>query len=249
MDKPLFQHTYANNIATTIFTFGEASEVALLFFKVLIKKWNTIDYLRLNKFLWLLRDYSHNCIISLKDEKALRKFVFAILKMTVDFEPCGLIINFFQMSVEELSVIDKDNPVSSDSIMAYIKPIIKITAFSRKMNLIESMKELLQKVINKETILKNVDIEGIKELIFKNAKLKNINDDNRKILYGLIGQQQEPEEVKEEEPKPTHEFKKLDKHDKRKMQKDIKRAKSAATLKDGIPLKLKKIMDASKNDE
>jgi len=96
MDTPTKQQQYAKAIPEYLFTLSDPSTAALSFFSTLISKWNTIDYLRINKYLWLLRALAGNCLAHFgKDPKKLKKHIFAIIKLSPVCEPPGLYINYF----------------------------------------------------------------------------------------------------------------------------------------------------------
>lgn len=133
-DRPLTQQRLSNTLASLLIPLPEASFIPFVsaFWKTIYTNYSTIDSLRLDKFLYLIRRYVNTAFVYLQAKlwpaELLRSYLDVVRSVLCEEQgkvSDGLRYHIIDTWLEELDEVDRDGSAPVECIMSVIQDVAK----------------------------------------------------------------------------------------------------------------------------
>ncbi|XP_078592454.1 ribosomal RNA processing protein 1 homolog B-like isoform X2 [Branchiostoma floridae x Branchiostoma japonicum] len=170
-DKPLVQEELANTMSKLLHCLKNEDTVFLfikVFFKTMIREWNGIDHLRMDKFFMLVRNMVSQCLEFLRrnqwDVNLTERFMTIMkegpMSTCADGVPNGIRYHICDIWVEELEAVG-GKELSPQELLPFLTPYFTILKVSDNMTLLESIgTSVLEEIINRADFTVPVKLQG-----------------------------------------------------------------------------------------
>jgi ribosomal RNA-processing protein 1 len=180
-DKREIQNELSEALADSVHQMPLANQMGYLkgFWSIMAMEWNGIDRLRLNKYYFAMKRFLfHGIKYSSNSNWSNLKELMQVLPIKEKEKiPDGIrlfvIEHFFQELKEYL-------PVSVKTQMEIFAPFVSELAYSSKKSILSKLEEVLRQVLQLE-----LDFQVLKNTLFEFASLKDVQDNNRRVLLKL----------------------------------------------------------------
>jgi len=199
-DKPLVQHSLARRLSSMQYLCPDNQQWLYLmssFWETMSREWNGLDRLRVDKFLSLLRYFFRDTIKIMKTRKLTTDELADITKILSEGPfniktDKGIIFHMADIFWEELMKVNKKFLNNTELLFPLLMPFFRILAIVeedtanrlRNAIFIQLIKDHIQTVSYKKQIS---ILEFICEQLLNNASRKDIQNEQREILYELRG--------------------------------------------------------------
>ncbi|KAI8488732.1 Ribosomal RNA processing protein 1 B [Branchiostoma belcheri] len=194
-DKPLVQEELANTMSKLLHCLKNEDTVFLfikVFFKTMIREWNGIDHLRMDKFFMLVRNMVSQCLEFLRqnqwDARLTDRFMTIMkegpMSTSTEEVPNGIRYHICDIWVEELEAVGGQE-LSPQELLPFLTPFFMILKVSDNMTLLQSIgTSVLDEIISRADF--TFDHAAIADQLFMMASQKDTRNKNRRLMYSWV---------------------------------------------------------------
>ncbi|XP_019623184.1 PREDICTED: ribosomal RNA processing protein 1 homolog B-like [Branchiostoma belcheri] len=173
-DKPLVQEELANTMSKLLHCLKNEDTVFLfikVFFKTMIREWNGIDHLRMDKFFMLVRNMVSQCLEFLRqnqwDARLTDRFMTIMkegpMSTSTEEVPNGIRYHICDIWVEELEAVGGQE-LSPQELLPFLTPFFMILKVSDNMTLLQSIgTSVLDEIISRADFTVPAKLQGEEE--------------------------------------------------------------------------------------